>query len=398
MKTVLKAFLLFVLIIPFTTYSQKPFSFNQGGTKSTAYLSVIDYKMVKGKVIVKVSINDKVHDFILDTGAPTIITQKLFDELQPPSLTSLEVSDQSGLKNNMQVVSLPSITFGNVTFNDIPTLVSNEALIFDCFKVDGFIGSNLLRNSILQFLPANHTIILTDTPKKLQLQKKYRSKMSFNDIQSSPHIWIDMRNGKNEAREQLLFDSGMDSFYDLSLTAYNTFRQHPIFEEVSKAHGSYSMGIHGTAENMEQYKLRIPELSINGVLFKKLTVYTTNDRISRIGTEIFKYGNVTLDYKNKYFYFEPKSETVVDLNEKSLPFKAVLLENKLVIGIIWNDMLAKEINLGDEIMNFMDINYGEMEICSIITADRIEGKDTAMSLTVKDKNDGSLKTVEVNNE
>jgi len=398
MKKLFKTFLIFIILLSFPIYSQKPFTFNQGGTTATDYLSVINYQMVKGKIIVQVSINNQSHNFILDTGAPTVITKKLFDELQPTVMTNLDITDQSGLKNNMTVVLLPSITFGDVTFTDIPTLVSQETLIFDCFKVDGFIGSNLLRNSIIQFSHAGHTISLTDNPKKLQLQKKYRSKMVLNDVQSSPLIWIDLKNGKEEGREQLLFDSGMDNFYDLSLRTYTAFKKHNLFNELSKAHGSYSMGLHGTAEDMEQYKLRVPELSINGAKFSNLTVYTTNDQVSRIGTDIFKYGITTLDYRNKAFYFEPNSENSVELNEKSLPFKPVLKDNKLIIGIIWNDSLAEQITLGDEMVKFKGIDYEAMDICFILTSERITGTNEKMTLVVKDKNDGRLKTVEIENE
>jgi len=393
MKSLLQ--LLFIAFFSTIAFAQKPFSLSQGETTEKEYFTTLSYTEIKEKIIIDGVINGKTYKFLLDTGAPMVISEKLSKELNLSKVRDMEIIDQSSLKDTMGIVLLPNIKIGEVNFNNIPTLISEKSLI-DCFGIDGIIGSNVLKNSTVQFSSKNKTIIITDMPKRLNLKSKNASKL-FLDGQSNPYIWIEQQNGKTEAREQLLFDTGMDEFYDLSIHNYKKhFEKINLFNEISKSSGAYSMGLHGNAQVSENHKFLLPQLTINNVVFKNVITKTTYDKNSRIGASLLKYGVVTVDYKNKKFYFEPFEQAkTFDIAEKQWPFNAILNDDKLAIGIVWDTSLEKNMKPGDLILQFDDMNFEKMSLCDLVKSN-LQGlqKDKA-TIILRDNVSGEIKQFEI---
>ena len=376
-------------------YAQNFFTANKGGTSQKKYFTTIPYKEVKNKVIIQCTINGKPYNFIVDTGAVTSITPALYKELNPADVARVPVSDQSGIVDSLQIVSLKNIQLGDVTFKDIPAMVVKESLLFDCFKVDGLIGSNMLRNSVIQFTSQTHILTITDTPKPLNLKSKFAEKIFLDPVQSSPVIKLTIINGKTTGADNLLFDSGMDSFYDLSNKGFKeVFATISLLKVEAQAVGSYSLGLHGLSAEEESYRLLAPEVELSGYTFKNVTTITTHGQSSRIGAELFKYGVVTLDYINKKFYFEPYQKEAKDLAEKSWPFIPTGKDGKIVIGLVWDKAWAGKINQGDHIISFDGTNYENTDVCDALTTDHKSPNNTA-TLVLKDAKTGELKTFEV---
>ena len=382
--------ILLSIIIHFC-FGQTEFTFNQGGTKQINYFLVISYENIKGKIIVGSVINGKTYRFILDTGAPMTISSNLYDELKPTIINRLPITDQSGKKDSLFVVSLKEITIGDITFTDIPTLVLNQTLLLDCFHADGFIGSNLLRNSIVQFNDASKTVTVTNDGNKLTLNRKQSSALFLTKNQSSPFIWIKLK-GKKSAREQLLFDSGMDGLYALSLSHYAAFEKYNILEILGKANGSYTIGAHGPANNAIQYKLRLSSMEINSSKLNNITIRTTENNDSRIGSKLLENGIVTIDYKNRKFYFEPFFSKEINLLEKDFPVELIYRNNQVQVGIVWDTTLADKIKAGDQIVAIDEISYENIDICNLVTKESAKNKEK-ITLTTKNQAGEIQKTI-----
>lgn len=376
-----------------------PLTANQGTASEKEYLSTIPYKELKGKMIVQATINGKTYHFVLDTGAPMVLSKRLSSELNLPVQSKMEIIDQSGLKDSMEVVSLPRIKIGEINFNDTPALVSTDP-VFDCLGIDGLIGSNILRNSTVQFSSRTKSIIITNTPKLLHLKSKYASKMYLDPVQSNPFIWINQKNGKVKAREQLLFDTGMDELYAVSIHNYKKFFDEiGLFNVTAKATGTFTIGIHGNATENENYRFLLPELSINKTALKNVTTETTYDNNSRVGAKLLEYGVATVDYINKRFYFEPfDSSKSFDLTEKSWPFSLIPKDNKMVVGIVWDERYREEINLGDEVIKINEVGYENMSFCELLLTGGIHPKLSETTIVLKDPNTGTIKSLEIRKE
>jgi predicted aspartyl protease len=365
MRSVLILLLTCLILIP--SFSQSNFTFNRGGTSQSNYFASIPYENIRGKIIVEATISGEKFRFIVDTGAPTIITRRLYSRLNSLVLKRMPIIDQSGKTDSMNVINLAEVVLGGVTFSNIPTLVTDQSEIFTCFGVDGFIGSNLLRNSIISFDNVRKIITLTDSETRLSLDRKKSISLFVNQMQSSPFIWVTLKGVKKKVREQLLFDSGMDGLYDLSLRHYALFKKKKIFEVISRSTGSNSIGAHGTADDTTQYKLRVATFAINGIAMQNVSLQTTPASNSRIGSTLLELGSVTLDYKNRRFYFEPFSNKPIDLYQKGFPVEPVYRDNQLQIGIIWEEALRDKIKTGDQILSVDDTNYETFDLCTLIT-------------------------------
>lgn len=381
-----------------SSYAQNTISANQGYVEQKKYLTTIPYKQIKGKIIIEVVIDNKVRKFILDTGASTVISENLYKELNPKLLGTVEVIDQSGLKDNLNVVSLSEIKLNEIIFKEIPALVSKEAkMLFECFGVDGLIGSNLLRNSVVQFDSKNKTITMSDNPKSLNLKKKDANEMELSPNQSNPFVWIKLKKGKSFANEKILFDTGDDGLYLMSINAYKHIigEKLDVFQTLAESEGAFSAGLHGTAEKMTNYVVNVPMLELNNLILNNVTAKTTYT-YSRFGSEILKYGKVTLDYKNKKFYIESyESISEINLDKGTWAIDLILENEKAVVGIIWDKTLENKINVGDEILKFDNIDYQNMDFCEIIKSNTKVDKKTAL-LVLKDIKTGEIKNVEIN--
>lgn len=71
---------LFLIVIILTTkvFSQN-INMNIGATKSKNYYQEITFEFIKNKIIIPVEIDGKTYKFLLDTGAPNMISKEIHD-------------------------------------------------------------------------------------------------------------------------------------------------------------------------------------------------------------------------------------------------------------------------------------------------------------------------------
>ncbi len=372
--------LLSLILVSYLGFGQ---TFNSGTTQ-TDFFTEFNYEWINEKIIIPVEIEGQTYRFVLDTGAPNIITTNLNEKITTNFQQRILITDANNKKDSLDLVTIPLMKIGGISYKDMPSLVNKKDanFIFDCFEIDGFIGSNLLRNSIVQILSKEKLIRLTDDKKRLSLNKKQATKIEFPDRQSTPYIWIEL-SGNRKAREQVFIDTGMSGFYDLANKHLEIFQKNNIFNINSEAIGIQGTGLFGPEEESTYYKLTVPKMEINKAIFKDIAVITTNDNNSRIGTEILLYGNVTIDYINARFYYEP-FENVVDLKEKSFDFTPTIMDHKLVVGLVWNDDLRQQMKYGDQIVEINGVNYINSDLCKLITQESIFKLNEQLEMTVID--------------
>ncbi|WP_299781238.1 aspartyl protease family protein [uncultured Formosa sp.] len=336
---------------------------NRGETKQKNYLSTFDFEFETEKIIVPVEIEGVTYKFILDTGAPNIISKEINDLISPKLLKSIPITDASGIKETLDVVSVNKLKLGHIVFENTATLVFDKSKnpLFECFGVDGFIGSNMLRNSIVQIDAEHKKIRITDNRKKLNLDKKNSSKIKIYGSQSSPYLWVKLK-GEKKGKEQILIDTGANGLYDISKRNYESFFEESIFNTLGESEGASAISLFGDVPVKKHYRLHLPILEINNVAFKNVITTTTNDRNSRMGSEILKYGVVTIDFINKRFYFNSKSDSInVEVPEYN--FNKTLKNDTLIIGFVWDKALKQKLHYGDEIL---EINGNKVVICDLI--------------------------------
>lgn len=355
---------------------------NIGEVKSKGYYEEIGFESIKDKIIIPVSIEGKDYRFILDTGAPNIISNEINNLISPEVLKKIPVSDASGKNENLKLVSVKNLKLGNIEFINTGTLVYdlNSNPIFKCFGIDGFIGSNMLRKSIIQIDRKKKTLTITDSQKKLSLNKKESIKIKLTENQSSPYIWINLK-GIDNGKENVLIDTGMDGFYDVSKRNYQIIKEKEIFKVTGKSKGASSLSLFGDVPMEEHYELLLPSLKLIDTEFENVVTHTTNDNNSKIGAELLDYGIMTIDYKHKRFYFEPNSRKR-NLKDLGFGFTRTLKDEKLIVGFVWDEELKEKLSYGDEIL---EINNKPVTICDLITKEIINKNDENIKMKIKSK-------------
>ena len=371
-------------------------NFNQGSINLKEYYEVIPYQTEIGKIILPVTINNKTYRFLLDTGAPNLFSPELLKELNVTEGDSINVNDANNQDQKMKFAVVPQLKIGNLSFENQAGLIYNfeEHNLLSCYKIDGFIGSNLLRNSIIKINGANKTIIITNKIKSLNIDKKpIKMKLDWN--QKSPYVELKFVGKNNEkASDMVLVDTGMDGLYDMSKRAYSIFEKSKIFEALYSATGIGDSGLFGAGNSNEQKLLEIENANLNQQIINNIMVSTTSDDNSRIGLDILKYGDVTLDFLNKKFYFE--STKIIDVKEKTPKFYTSVQNDKVVIGIVWDEKFKTLMNTGDEVISVDQIDITNISLCDFLRLKKEWKNKDSYILKIKNK-EGQISEITIEN-
>ena len=393
--------LIFILIPSIKLFAQEIPQWSQGNIKQQDYFLEIPYTEIQNKIIIEVEIANKLRKFIFDTGFGTsaVMSEELYQEIQSGSIHQLNVSDASGLTDSMKVSSLPLLKISGLSFTDVFSLVANNShgSFLECFGVDGILGSGLFKNSVIQIDSRNKVVIVTDNKDKLQLNSELSNEMNLVPQSNCPIITVLLIKDGIGATVELLFDTGDDSFFTIAANNYSHLDENGLnlFDKISESEGATSFGIHGSVKQ-HHYLLTLQGLAVdNSVIFKDLVVRTTHSQNSRIGSEILKYGKITLDYKDKLFYFESYDNlSEISLAEKVWQIEPTVENNKIIVGIIWDGSLTNEINVGDELLKFDDVDYQNKSLCDIMLMNTKSKKQEAY-VTLKDIKTNKIKTVRI---
>ncbi len=372
--------------------------FNSGRIKQKHYLDTIPYQTQKGLIFIPVQINGKTYKFLFDTGSPLIIYDNIHKQLNLNHLNDISIVDINNTSSTQKAVILPKMKIGNITFLNSTGAILNkgDSKIMDCFEMDGVVGSNILRNSVVQIDSKNHQLIITDKRTNLSVKRKNSQKLILDD-QSTPLLKIKLHN-KPRVTDEVVFDSGAQTFYTMSNRSSQLFKKHNVraIDEIAKSKGVSGIGFFGKKNQQKMVLLNIKNISINNANFHNVIVEVHPNSNSRIGSELLKYGKVTIDYNHKRFYFKPFKSTNRDkLSQKPWQIQPTLRNGKLVVGRIWENTDNRNINLGDEILKFEETNYQSMNICEMFLKNKGYESISQANVKLKDVNTGEIKEIRI---
>lgn len=330
------------------SWAQRPYSMNQGGAIRKGYYEEIPYTVVMNNhLLVDVEIGGKLRRFIWDSGAPFVVTEKLAKELKMKTVSSISLGDANGKQNFSSIVKVEEVKIGKVAFAGIPACVMPDtALFFDCTGIDGLIGSNLLRESIVQISSNEKKIILTDDRKKLNLKGLKPIRMFLGGNQSAPLITLELMEKVNI---ELLFDTGSGAFLEINEKNWEGLKKYlPDIPLKAEGEGEAVYSLWGRGKEMKKYLFEM-DIKVCGTVFKQVEGTNMRDRWSRLGNRFLQYGRVTMDYRHACFYFEPYTSGVVEVkNEKVPSVVPVWSEGEMRVGLIWGKVPG--VAVGDRIL------------------------------------------------
>ena len=161
------------------------------------YKATIPYRMVGEKMVIEMKVNGNARPFIFDTGGRTALTTKACQALQITATDSMKVTDVNNVKN-------------------APSLIINEVKGWECFGVDGIIGSDLFASTIVSIDSQTKNIIVTSAEKPSTVS--LRKMLNFTKEGGMPIVNVQIAPVSNIT---VLFDTGSPSLLSLILRELN---------------------------------------------------------------------------------------------------------------------------------------------------------------------------------
>ncbi len=311
------------------------------------------------KLIVEAEVNGVRGRYLIDTGAPMVISETLYEQLKPKTLYKRDVSDANGQRHKTRYVKIDKLKLGTTSFSNITALVLDlKKIPLGCFELDGMIGSNVFHELVVHFNWQIKTMVLAKERSVLGLTKSDFKKIKFKSYQKTPLVKLGFSNITTNA----IIDTGSGGFFSVSNNvlpygkAKNTI--------VEQANGAATFGVFGYNLDSKYYLLDIDSATINGVGQIKAQVTTSTDKLPKLGMKLLEKSNLTIDYK--------KGGLIFNLTEPiNRPFYTYGFElafdgNSLIVGSVWEGSEAenKGIRPGDTIMKINDFILEEEEVCS----------------------------------
>lgn len=323
--------------------------FDLGGVSPLAFHESIPLSTRLNLRIAKVQINGESYDFLLDTGAPTLVSNDLFNKLGLSTKDISIIRDSQGNRGATRVGLLSEIYLGDVKFENIPVysfdLAQNPALA--CLKIDGIIGANLMQHAIWEIDFPNNQLTISNTP-----SSSLAPGIPFTTSpQKSPYLNVNLGDQKSYS---VLLDLGFNGEFDLAWEDFDELSSQKTLEYPQVALGASGYGLMGkqSYDTIKQAQLAELRLS-NDLKFSPATEFAKNSK-RKVGVDLFKHGKLTLNWKTGMVHFEETESQKTGNGLQHYGFKPTWKDGFLVVDLLYDSSQAKELGLqlGDTLMSW----------------------------------------------
>ncbi len=290
----MRSIFIYLLFLPVLVCGQGKVDFNKGTIKQLSFHDTIPFEYVREKIIVNVKIKDKYRRFIFDTGSTLAISEELQSELQNPVIDSIKVMDIFGNRIAKLAVKIDEFSLNGITFQNTPSFVTNLKDVgpLSCLNFDGFIGSNVFRNCIVQINLDNQILIVSNDINKIDTKNSYSTTMEL-DKQSGPHITVKIG---NKIDFTALFDSGSDEFMAISNKTYSKVKKKNFSQLLNKGVGVTTFGIYGFGKVQSKQRISINSVDFGSSSIQNFVAVISEGYVENaFGLGLAMYGNITLD-------------------------------------------------------------------------------------------------------
>lgn len=377
MKKLLFYSLILSLILTLSScYSVRNKILTSGEVKQEDFLAEIPFNFEYGLPIIKVKIDEIEYNFLVDTGAPTVLSPELYKTLKLKRMTTSKVVGSEGNRQKENLVLIENIKIDTISFDNIGAVIvdfSNTVEI-NCLNLDGIIGSNLMSLAIWEFDYSNQKIRLTNSRNKLNIdQDSYVLNFQPAGMQGTPKVDIYINNKKAEG---ITFDTGSNSDFSVNLSEFNDVVSNAKNIETF---GSSSTGIYGKGVDRKSLFSKVNSIKL-GTLNLQNQILEFEENASRtLGNKFLQNYKVVIDWNLNQIDLSSISDfDNSQLNTFGFHYK--VLDKKLYVGTIYKNSEAEQkgLQINDEIsaINELDLtNLSEEDLCNFLYNNLLKEKN-----------------------
>ncbi|RZK10398.1 MAG: PDZ domain-containing protein [Flavobacterium sp.] len=329
-----------------------------GTIKQEGFSETIPFNFDNGLPIIKVKIDGNEYSFLLDTGAPTVISPEVARTLNSKKVKKSIVSDSQGNNNKQEFILIDEIKIGRLHFNDIGAVVIDLKKSFEikCLNLDGIIGSNQMSNAIWEIDYKNKNIVITDNFSGFK-EPEGASKLHFIEMepQKTPlvRVQVDSTNSK-----LITFDTGANGSIDLPLSNFESTING--YEKI-KSFGNTSSGLYGIGKKDTIVTVKVGLMKLGTLQAKNQLISFENLSAAVIGNGFLKNFKTTINWKTKTIYLQ-QQDTIENAKVESFGFGIRYINLKPVVSniILGSDAEKSGLKLGDEITEIEGIDLSDL--------------------------------------
>lgn len=282
-------------------------------------------------IIIPVTIKGKTYNFILDTGASTVVSEEMVEALKVPVLFKGNLEDAAGTKKEDVFYKVPGIQIAGIDFKDVAVAAGNMKKFEHamCRKIDGLLGVNILRSCYWKVDYVTGQLTFSD--REIKPAANMYAVDFKEDFTGRPIL--DMYTGRYQVT--MVMDTGFSGELTMRDSIYFDARkghERPF----RKGYGTNTVTLFNT-EHEEKYMGRLDSVYLfnrHHIILDPF-VDIDNGDVFLVGNEVFKsFGEMVLDWKKHRLYLPEK---VIDRKDRysSFGFSPLWVNSKLVISVVW---------------------------------------------------------------
>ncbi|KEZ93651.1 aspartyl protease family protein [Nonlabens ulvanivorans] len=345
----MKKLVYLILILTIIGCNSLSKTLNGGKVAKDDYMETIKFNYDYNFALIDVVINQKTYTFLVDTGAPTVISNQIYKDLNINPANSTNVTDSQGQSNNQEVVIIPEVRIGNLIYNDIGAIVADlrDVFEFNCMGIDGIIGANQMAKSFWKFDYQNHEITITDQLANFDITS-YEDRLNFfTSNQKTPYV-VGFVNGVSTT---YTFDTGFAGHLDVDSDIAD-------FDDAIGfvKYGSSSVGLYDVKDSISTRTIKIDSLRIGDIDMGQQIVEL--DHGSLIGNDFMNKHDMIMDWSSNLIYLKKIKE--YEKGEKSVfGFQTRFKENKAIVVAVIKEV-DLDLQIGDQLLCINDYNLREL--------------------------------------
>lgn len=309
-----------------------------------------------GLIILKVNIAGEEYDFLLDTGAPNVISKELAKKLKLNNKTEQFVGDSQGASSKLGFTAIEKLSIGGIHFLNTGAVIADLKLSknIGCLKIDGFIGSNLMRKAIWKFDYQNQLITIANSTESLDMPKSTHKIPFKTKVTGTPVIDIQL-NGVEE--KNVAVDLGSTGYMELSKKTLDALMRKNPSIPITHSFGSLFSGLYGYAEPDSTFYLRLPAVAFGDVSLENTIVSFSKKSAATVGTKFFKNYDLIIDWFANEILLVSKT-AYRNSTLSNFGFSCFNQDDRLIVSNIYKN--GEDLKLGDQILEINEVRYDKL--------------------------------------
>lgn len=347
--------------------------FESGETKLQNPVEKINLRFESNLPFVKVNINGKSYNFLFDSGAPTVISHAIYNELELKKKYKKSVSDSNDKVQQQIFTELPEMVVDNLVFRKVGAIVLDlNSAELGCLKVDGIIGANQMAKLFWKVNYQENSLEATNDLSLFDL-KDYTAVLPFDPKpQKTPIVKTKLFNKNVE----FTFDTGFSGRFEISEDKFDAKK----VSKIVQTYGTRAIGAFGAAKPVDGAVFRMDSMNLGNQVFQNELISTSTSNL--VGNEFFKNFSFILDWKNNKIYLKPINKDFPKL--ESFGFSYRFIDAKPVVAFVFKEENFP-LKIGDSIISINNINLDNLatdSACQYII-NRVEKNQKVIDIKIK---------------